>query len=190
MSLWWQKPLLALFVFFAVSTALIDASDNYTVNHGANSNITAHATCGRVANNSATGASVYVPTQTSPEWQSFRTNPPAGVSITSCACTGQVVNGKCYERGSAGQSCATVCTNRGKTCNQTWTRDLDTGSSDSANHCRQVWTRFGITAPRPLILGFTRNEIGCTTTGFGMSGPTIATCAASQTNAARICGCQ
>jgi hypothetical protein len=67
---------------------VIDASDNYTVNHGANLAITAHSTCGMVTNNSATGRSVYVPTQSSLEWQSFRTNPPAGVTLSSCVTPG------------------------------------------------------------------------------------------------------
>lgn len=68
--------------FFAV---VIDASDNYTVDHGANLNITAHTVCNKVTNNSATSASIYVPTQTDPEWESFYTNPPAGVTIGSCS---------------------------------------------------------------------------------------------------------
>lgn len=67
---------------------VIDASDNYTVNHGANLAITAHSTCGMVTNNSATGRSVYVPTQSSLEWQSFRANPPAGVTLSSCVTPG------------------------------------------------------------------------------------------------------
>jgi hypothetical protein len=71
-------------VILSLFAMVIDASDNYTVNHGANTNITAHTECRKVTNNSATGASVYVPTQTSPEWQSFRTSPPAGVTLDDC----------------------------------------------------------------------------------------------------------
>jgi hypothetical protein len=73
--------IVAILSFFAI---VIDASDNYTVNHGANTNITAHTVCSKVTNNSTTSASVYVPTQTSLEWQSFRTNPPAGVTLGAC----------------------------------------------------------------------------------------------------------
>jgi hypothetical protein len=65
---------------------VIFASDNYTVNNGANATITAHAECRTVTNNSATGASAYVPTQTSVEWQSFIAHPPAGVTVSSCGC--------------------------------------------------------------------------------------------------------
>lgn len=69
--------------FFAI---VIDASDNYTVSHGTNLAVTAHTACRNVTNNSATGASVYVPTQTAAEWQSFYTSPPAGVIAGSCSC--------------------------------------------------------------------------------------------------------
>lgn len=68
-----------------ISLGYADASDNYTVNHGANLNITAHTECRKVTNGSATNASVYVPTQTSPEWQSFYTNPPTGITVGPCA---------------------------------------------------------------------------------------------------------
>lgn len=70
---------------------VIDASDNYTVSSGATLAVTAHANCRNVTNNSATGASVYVPTQTSAEWQSFYTNPPAGVTLSSCVTPGSRV---------------------------------------------------------------------------------------------------
>jgi hypothetical protein len=72
-----------LIALLVLATA-IEASDNSTVNFGANSNITAHTVCKKVTNGSATGLSVYVPTQTSAEWLSFYTNPPAGVTAGSC----------------------------------------------------------------------------------------------------------
>lgn len=70
--------------FLLVLAVGIEASDNSTVNFGANSNITAHSTCKKVTNNSGTGLSVYVPTQTSGEWSSFYMNPPAGVTARNC----------------------------------------------------------------------------------------------------------
>jgi hypothetical protein len=66
------------------SAALLEASDNSTVNFGANQSITAHSTCKKVTNNSTTGLSVYVPTESSEEWNSFHTNPPSGVVIGAC----------------------------------------------------------------------------------------------------------
>jgi hypothetical protein len=71
-------------VALLVLATAIEASDNSTVNFGANSNITAHSTCKKVTNNSGTGLSVYVPTQTSAEWTSFYSNLPAGITAASC----------------------------------------------------------------------------------------------------------
>lgn len=77
--------IVAMLSLFAIA---IDASDNYTVNYGTNQSITAHTECRKVTNASATGASVYVPTQTDAEWQSFYTNPPAGVTTSGCVTPG------------------------------------------------------------------------------------------------------
>lgn len=79
--------LLTICFVFLMTLGYADASDNYTVNHGANLNITAHTECRKVTNASATNASVYVPTRTAAEWQSFRDKPPVGVTATSCGCT-------------------------------------------------------------------------------------------------------
>lgn len=75
--------LITVLIFLAVAT-LIEASDNSSVNFGANSNITAFSTCKKVTNDSGTGLSVYVPTQTAEEWVSFYSSPPSGVAIASC----------------------------------------------------------------------------------------------------------
>lgn len=74
----------ALAVLLAVAT-LIEASDSVTISHGATQNITAHSTCRRVTNGSATALSVYVPTQIVGEWESFYSAPPTGVSVSLCA---------------------------------------------------------------------------------------------------------
>ncbi|MBL8158182.1 hypothetical protein JNK62_01445 [bacterium] len=74
-------------VVLSLFAIVIDASDNYTVNNAASLDITAHTVCRDVTNNSATGASVYVPTESALEWESFYTNPPAGVTAGSCATT-------------------------------------------------------------------------------------------------------
>lgn len=75
--------LVVLLILFG-GAAVVIASDSFTVNYGTNSTITAFSTCKKVTNNSATGLSVYVPTQTSAEWTSFQTNPPTGVVLGSC----------------------------------------------------------------------------------------------------------
>ena len=82
-----QIGLTAVIVLSFIALA-IEASDNFTVNYGTNQTITAHTECRTVTNDSAAGASVYVPTQTSAEWQSFYTNPPAGVTASSCVTPG------------------------------------------------------------------------------------------------------
>jgi hypothetical protein len=73
---------------FVMTLSYADASDNYTALQDTPLEITAHSTCRRVTNVSATGASVYVPTQTTSEWQSFYTNPPEGVTAGSCVTPG------------------------------------------------------------------------------------------------------
>lgn len=74
--------IIAVLLSFAL---ILEASDSFTVNSGANQNITAHSTCRKVTNGSATGLSVYVPTVTVGEWQSFRTSPPPGVTLSTCS---------------------------------------------------------------------------------------------------------
>lgn len=83
-----MAALLITAVFLVASAAILNASDNYTVNAGTSQTITAHGFCAKVTNNSATNASVYVPTQTAVEWESFRTMPPQGVSLDSCVTPG------------------------------------------------------------------------------------------------------
>lgn len=63
------------------------ASDSSTVNFGASQNITSNSICKKVTNNSPTGKSIYVPTQSAAEWASFYTNPPAGVTVGLCGST-------------------------------------------------------------------------------------------------------
>jgi len=71
--------ILSFLVFIA------EASDSSTVNFTTNQSITAFSICKKVTNGSGTGLNVYVPTQSSAEWASFYNNPPAGVTIGSCA---------------------------------------------------------------------------------------------------------
>lgn len=80
------KPIYVALVLLALFTGavLLEASDSSTVAHGTNQSITAHLTCKKVTNNSATGLSVYVPTVMSAEWTSFQTNPPSGITVIPC----------------------------------------------------------------------------------------------------------
>jgi len=109
---------LSSFVILSLFAIAIEASDNSTVNFGANSNITAFTTCKKVTNNSATGLSVYVPTQSSAEWSSFYTNPPAGVAAGTCGCAlpwgGTLTEGASVTAYLAASSGA--CTSQVRTC--------------------------------------------------------------------------
>src|SRR3989344_3773352 len=82
------RRILGTLIILSFLILIAEASDNSTVNYNTNSNITAFSTCKKVTNNSGTGLSVYVPTQSSAEWASFYTNPPAGVSVSSCVTAG------------------------------------------------------------------------------------------------------
>ncbi len=60
------------------------AASQYTVAYGGTSDITEWSVCKRVVNSHASGASIMVPTNSSAEWVSFYTYPPAGVSVSTC----------------------------------------------------------------------------------------------------------
>jgi hypothetical protein len=51
---------------------------------GANKSITAFSTCAQVTNSHASGKAIMIPVGSSTEWSTFRSNPPAGVTIGGC----------------------------------------------------------------------------------------------------------
>lgn len=108
--------LIVLIVVLA-GAALAYASDGYTASQGTPVSITGpDGVCKKVTNNSGTGLSEYIPMASTAEWQSFYTNPPAGVTIAACApaCSGVSVGGFCwYAATSVSQSCTTVCSAHG-----------------------------------------------------------------------------
>lgn len=64
---------------------LIWAANTYTITHTNYVEIDEHSTCKEVTNN--TGKSLMVPTSSSAEWSSFRTNLPTNVSLSDCTTT-------------------------------------------------------------------------------------------------------
>lgn len=74
-------PLLAALL---VGAPLLFASDGSSVATTATQSITAFGVCKMITNTSPTGKTVYVPTQSAAEWQSFYMHPPAGVTIGAC----------------------------------------------------------------------------------------------------------
>ncbi len=68
-------------VLFAVIVKAV--SDSYRVNKTASSIINEHGSC-RVVNNTSGVYDFFIPTKTSNEWNLFKTNKPASVSLGSC----------------------------------------------------------------------------------------------------------
>lgn len=73
-----------LFLFALGFALIVYAADYYQVNNGSNTDIDEHGTCKNVANNHASGLALFVPTKTSSEWSTFRSNLPAGVTVSGC----------------------------------------------------------------------------------------------------------
>lgn len=72
----------------ACTVALLSTgATSYQVNYGSNQDIDEWGTCKNVANSHASGAALFVPTNTSTEWSTFYNNAPAGVTIGNCGCT-------------------------------------------------------------------------------------------------------
>jgi len=79
------RRILGVLIILSFLVFIAEASDSSTVNYNTNQSITAFSTCKKVTNGSGTGLNVYVPTQSAAEWASFYSNPPAGITISSCA---------------------------------------------------------------------------------------------------------
>lgn len=170
----------------------LSASDNYTVAYGTSESITSFETCAKVTNNSATNASVYVPTQTAVEWQSFRDHPPAGVTVGPC-CDGVMVGGYCWYAGATGQSCNTVCSAHGG-CNLAGTKNY-IGSGGTVAQCKVVGNALGFSGN---VWNITNGHgayyaYGCTYVPANKEITRLAveatTCGAAQSAYRRICAC-
>ena len=61
---------------------LANAAQYYRVNNGASIDINEWSVCKKVTNN--TGKDIFVPTNTSNEWNQFRTYFPSGISLGDC----------------------------------------------------------------------------------------------------------
>src|SRR5690606_22963184 len=82
------RPIVATFLVAALLLTFgsrAQAADSYSVASGATATIDEHGVCKKVTNQHASGLSIFVPTKTSPEWSSFRSNLPLGVSLADCA---------------------------------------------------------------------------------------------------------
>lgn len=77
------KQTLALSVFvLLMASPVCWAAPSYRINNSTTTTIDEHSNCQNVTN--ASGADLFVPTNLSSEWLSFRNNLPAGVSLSAC----------------------------------------------------------------------------------------------------------
>lgn len=83
--LWLSCLLACICVLGVVIPTISHATDSYTVNSGATTDIDEFSNCKAITNNHASGNSIMVPTKTDPEWQSFYNNLPAGVTQGACS---------------------------------------------------------------------------------------------------------
>lgn len=68
---------------------LVNAAQYYRVNNGTTATINEWSVCKKVTNN--TGKDIFVPTNTSNEWNQFRTYFPSGISLGNCWACGDPV---------------------------------------------------------------------------------------------------
>ena len=77
------KSLMIATFIFLIAVILVDAAQQYyRVNNGASTDINEWSVCKKVTNN--TGKDIFVPTNTSNEWNLFRTYYPTGISLGNC----------------------------------------------------------------------------------------------------------
>lgn len=100
-------PFLQLILLFQIGNFYqAHAADSYQMNDGVTLEITEHATCRKITNNS--GKSIFVPTKTIAEWLSFRTgSTPATVTRAACGVCGPANCTACVD--------VTTCTAQGCT---------------------------------------------------------------------------
>lgn len=88
MRLSWRQIFFSTLLAFAlacIGAAYVIASDGATVALAATETITGpDGVCREITNTSPTENSLYIPTASTEEWQSFITNPPEGVTVASC----------------------------------------------------------------------------------------------------------
>ena len=117
-----RRTTFALLALIAATAgvSLLYASDGSSVARSATQTITAFGSCRKITNASPTGKTVYVPTQSIAEWQSFYASPPSGVSIASCDCAvpwgGAISDGQGVTAYASASVSGTQCTKQTRTC--------------------------------------------------------------------------
>lgn len=118
-----RSALPSLFVagMLLATAAVLDAqTGSFRVNRGATQSVSVHSECRRITNSSPTNLDVFVPTQTAAEWQSFRDNPPAGVTLGTCTCSlpwgGTIAEGQSVTAYQAASVSGKQCASEVRTC--------------------------------------------------------------------------
>lgn len=102
----------AVLILGCVTTTPSQAADSYSIAPGSTTKIDEHGVCRQVTNNA--GATIFVPTRSSAEWQSFLNN-FTGATKAACpvACGGTSYGGYCWYHGPTRGSCVDACASRG-----------------------------------------------------------------------------
>lgn len=141
-------------LFVGTVIAIDTQQTGYQVDYGQTKQIDTPEGCKKVTNNHASGLSIFVPTKTAPEWSSFSSHLPPGVTIADCVACGSggyYYKGACwymegavppnpYPCGSA-VGCQTTCASRGGYSNAT--RDV-AGSGGTLADCLAIANGMGI----------------------------------------------
>lgn len=83
------KSLIIATFIFLIAVTLVNAAVSYRVNNGTTSTINEWSVCKKVTN--STGKDIFVPTNTSNEWNLFRTYYPSGISLAECWACGDPI---------------------------------------------------------------------------------------------------
>lgn len=125
-------------LLFCLATS-VNAANSYKINSGSSADIDEFGVCAKITNNHASGKAIFVPTKTSAEWSTFRSNKPSGVTSNIC-CAGEIVGGYCWYLGAAGDSCTEVCASHGGYNSATLTY---AGSDGTDARCNSVLEALG-----------------------------------------------
>lgn len=154
-------------------------ADYYRVNNGATVTIDEWSTCKKVTNACGAGKDIFVPTKTSLEWSTFRSNKPGCVSLAEC-CGGLEHDGNCwYITGAGDVSCTTLCSTHG---------GCIAGQYDNNPNCYVCNALTGSSFCNPSShICAPMYRFSSTICYYGTSG--AASCSAECTDYYRICAC-
>lgn len=161
-------------VLAAAAAITLTAASGYQVNYNTTSTITEWNICKKVTNAHTSGKAIFVPTNTSTEWSTFRSKAPAGVTLARCNTWTQVAdfpNTRSYD-GAALLGNGDVLFCGGYTAGTTVTSRCDTYSVSG-----NAFTQRANMASAKMALGMVgmNSGLGFLTAGYTGSGEAIGT---------------